>query len=260
MKKVPILLITISLLLSGCQFAETSVPATETPIPIGTRIADAVSATLQAEEESFSPAFPYTPAQLAVLLEPGSDLDGRWVPSSVTDITQPIPGYACGGYYGSCWGDWGRKLQYGTTLLLLLDDDRLGEIDFIYYEDLANVENAYQLFLSKWSSWEDVPVNPYQRDLLGEKWLHRLYYVEIEDQDASTPEQAQWVEVLSMNIAFARCHGFVVIELAFPAQTPLSSRGDYSPERLEEMETLFDLAYQYARSVDERITPYACNP
>ena len=234
--------------------SRSQLPLQQIPrIQIEELVAEAIIAT-RAAEESTPPSFPYTPAQLATLLEPGSDLDGRWTPSSVTDITQPIPGYACTGYYGSCWGDWARDISYGTQLFLLYEQESLGEISFLYFDGLADVENAYQLWFSKWSDWEENIIHPYDREPIGEQWLSRARYVEI-DQNEGTDQDPVWVDHLGVEIAFSRCHGFVTLRIYFPAQTPSSS-----PGRAEEKEALFDLAYEYIKSVDERITPYACNP
>ena len=63
---------------------------------------------------------------------------------------------------------------------------------------------------------------------------------------------------MEVRIEFSRCHGFVGLQIRFPAQTPWSSPENLSAERLQEQEELFNLAYNYARSMDERITPYAC--
>ena len=259
MKRLTLLLIFFGILFSGCSAQEPIAPPTESSIPIVELVAEAIIATQAAEVENFSPEFPYSPAQLATLLEPGADLEGRWTPSTVTDITQPIPGYACSGYYGSCWGDWAKDISYGAQLLLLLDEDQLGEIDFMYFDDLADVENAYQLFLSKWYSRETTTINPYDRDPIGEQWLHRAKYYEIVEEDSSWLKEPRDLDVLEVEIVFSRCHGFVSFYLWFPTQTPWSSSENPSAERLAEKEALFNLAYAYARSIDGRITPYACN-
>lgn len=260
MRSIALILILFVVLISACSPQEAPASPTNTPVPIEELVAEAILATQTAEEESFSPEFPYSPAQLATLLEPGKDLEGLWNPSTVVDITQPIPGYACSGYYGSCWGDWARGISYGTQLFLLYEEERLGEIEFLYFDDLVEVENAYQLFSSNWSEWEENQVNPYDRDPIGEQSLHRARYSELIDEDQSTEENPYWVEHLGVQIVFSRCHGFVKLRIWFPAQTPWSSPENLSVERLKEKETLFDLAYEYMQSVDERITPYACNP
>jgi len=260
MKKPVLFLILIGILISGCSPSDPVAPPTATPIPIEELVAEAIIATQAAEEAYFSPDFPYSPAQLATLLEPGADLEGRWAGSTVTDITRPIPGYACTGYYGSCWGDWAKDISYGAQLQLILDEDELGQIHFMYFDDLAEVENAYQLWHSNWSDWEENIIHPYDRDPIGEQWLSRARYTELADKDQSTEEKQVWVEHLGVEIVFSRCHGFATLQIYFPAQTPWSSPENLSVERLDEKEMLFNLAYAYARSIDERITPYACNP
>ena len=257
MKRTVLLLLLFLILFSGCASQKPAVPPTETSIPIKELVAEALLATQKAEDK-IPPSFPYSPAQLATLLEPGKDLEGRWTPSTVTDITRPIPGYACSGYYGSCWGDWAKDISYGAELQLLLKGDKLGQIDFMYFDDLAEVENAYQLWFSKWSDREE-NIHPYAREPIGEQWLSRARYVEI-DENEGTDQDPVWMDHLCVEIAFSRCHGYVTLRIYFPAQTPSSSPDDLSPERIEEKEALFDLAYEYIKSVDERITPYACNP
>ena len=259
MKRLVLSLILIGILISGCSPQNQDASPTNTPIPIEELVAEAILNT-QTAMEKIPPSFPYSPAQLATLLDPGSDLEGQWIPSTVTDITRPIPGYACAGYYGSCWGDWAKDISYGSQLDLILDDDILGEINFMYFDDPAEVENAYQLWFSTWSGWETTIIHPYDRDPIGEQWLSRAKYIELADEDESTEENQVWIEHLGVEIAFSRCHGFVTLQIYFPAMTAWSRPEDLNPERLEEKERLFDLAYEYMRSVDERITLYACNP
>lgn len=258
MKKTGLLFIFLIPLLTGCSFPGPEANPTDTPVPLEELIEEALAST-QTARDKIPPAFPYSPAELAVLLEPGASLEGRWSPSTVTDITRPIPGYACSGYYGSCWGDWAKNISYGATLDLAQEDHRLGEIDFMYFDTLAEVENAYQLFLSEWSSREEIAIHPYDRELIGEQWLSRVQYIEV-DLNEGTGRDPDWVEHLDVQIVFRRCHGFVSLRIFFPSQTTAVSRDEPGPERLEEQETLFDLAYEYMRGVDQRITPYACNP
>jgi hypothetical protein len=259
MNRIPLLLILITLLVNACSLGEPHSLPTETPIPIAELVMDAVEAT-QTTEDRIPPAFPYSPAELAVLLEPGEDLEGKWDPSTVTDITRPIPGYACGGYYGSCWGDWAKDIAYGAQLLLVKNEDKLGEINFHYYEDQTRVEDAFQQWKSKWSNWEENEINPYLREPIGEQWLSRARHAEFVEEDASHLNEPRDLEVLGVEIVFSRCHGFVSLRIWFPTQTVWYSSDDLSSESEAEKERLFDLAYEYMRQVDERITPYACNP
>ncbi len=272
MKRVYIFLVLLCTLLSGCFPRQSELPAEPaTAVPLKEILATALVNTQEAEKTQFSPPFPYTPAQLATLLEPGADLEGRWTASSVTDLTQPIPGYACSGYYGSCWGDWARDISYGSELELLLDGNNLGETAFLYFDNLAAVDTAYQLFFSNWSSWEENQdeivnqtwmqhFNPYNRDPVGEKWLHFVGYSLYDESTSTDPEEREERELQTIQIIFTRCQGFVIIELRFPVQAPWNSPEDNTAERIQEQEDRFNLTYAYARSVDERITPYACNP
>ena len=259
MKKAKLLFIFLIFLLHGCATPRPAALPTETPVPIEELVEEAIAAT-QIAGDSIQPAFPYSPAELAQLLEPGEDLEGRWVPSTVIDITRRIPGYACSSYYGSCWGDWARNIEYGAQLKLIYDDDSLGEIEFMYFEDLADVENAFQLWQSEWSEREVNVLKFTEHDPIGDQWASFGRYSEIADEDLSTEDNPVWVEHLGLEIVFSRCHGFVHLWIWFPAQTPWSSWEDLSPERIEEKDELFNLAYVYMQGVDERITPYACNP
>jgi len=274
MKRACFFLVLLCILLSSCLSRQTELPAaTATPVPIEEILTTALVNTQIAEKTQFSPPFPYTPAQLAVLLEPGTDLEGRWAPSTVTDITRPIPSYACSGYYGSCWGDWAKNISYGANLELLLDGQQFGKSAFLYFEDLAEVDAAYQLFYSKMASWEENRdettnkiwmhnFNPYDLDPVGEQWLHQVGYVLYDPADTPDLEERVKLEidVLHVMIVFSRCHGFVDLDLYIPAQTDYNSAKENPAERIQEQEDLFHQAYAYARSVDERITPYACNP
>jgi hypothetical protein len=273
MKRTLSVFILAGFLINGCSFREPAAPSTATLVPLEELVAEAINATQTAEVTNFSPGFPYSPAQLATLLEPGAELEGRWTPSSVTDITQPIPGYACSGFYGSCWGDWAKNISYGADLKFLLNGQPFGKSAFLYFEDLAEVDAAYQLFYSKMASWEENrdettnkiwmhKFNPYDLDPIGEQWLHQVGYVLYDPAD--TPDQAERVkseiDVLHVMIAFSRCHGFVDIDLYIPAQTDSTSAKENPAERIQEQKDLFHQVYAYARNIDERITPYACNP
>jgi len=271
MKRIAPYLILFGILISGCSAQESDAPPTITPIPIDELVAEAIVATQVAEKLSFSPDFPFSPAQLATLLEPGDNLEGRWTPSTVTDITQPIPGYACSGYYGSCWGDWAKNISYGANLELLLNGQQFGKSAFLYFEDLTEVDAAYQLFYSKMASWEENRdettnkiwmhnFNPYDLDPVGEQWLHQVGYVLYDPADTPDLEERVKLEidVLHVMIVFSRCHGFVDLDLYIPAQTDYNSAKENPAERIQEQEDLFHQAYAYARSVDEHITPYAC--
>jgi len=270
MKRLVLSLILIGILISGCSPQDQEPSLTNTPIPIEELVAEAILNT-QTAMEKIPPSFPYSPAQLATLLEPGSDLEGRWIPSTVTDITQPIPGYACAGYYGSCWGDWAKDISYGADLELLLDGQQFGKSAFLYFEDLAEVDAAYQLFYSKMASWEENRdkttnkiwmqyFNPYDLDPVGEQWLHQVGYVLYDPADTPDLEERVKLEidVLHVMIVFSRCHGFVDLDLKIPAQTDYNSAKENPAERIQEQEDLFHQVYAYARSVDEHITPYAC--
>lgn len=259
MKRTALSSVLMAILIGGCTSREAASLPTQTPVPLGQLVAEAVQSTLAASER-IPPSFPYSPAQLAVLLEPGSELEGKWTPSTVTDITRPIPGYACAGYYGSCWGEWAQNISYGTQLLLLLDEDQLGQVTFMYFEDLAAVENAYQLWNRKWSDWKENEIHPYQRDPIGEQWLSRARHSEFVEEDASHLKEPRDLEVLGVEIIFSRCHGFATLRIWFPTQTSWRDPDVLSPESEAEKEHFFDLAYAFMRSVDERIAPYACNP
>jgi hypothetical protein len=273
MKRTTLFLILFAIIIGSCSPQEPAALPTDTPIPIEELVAEAITATQTAKVTNFSPEFPYSPAQLATLLEPGADLEGRWTPSTVTDITQPIPGYACAGYYGSCWGDWAKDISYGAELELLLDGQQFGKSAFLYFEDLAEVDAAYQLFYSKMASWEEKRdettnkiwmhnFNPYDLDPVGEQWLHQVGYVLYDPADTPDLEERVKLEidVLHVMIVFSHCHGFVYIDLYIPAQTDYNSAKENPAERIQEQEDLFHQVYTYARSVDERILPYACNP
>ena len=87
------------------------------------------------------PSPPYSPIELANLLVPGDALEGAWQPSTVYDVTQPIPGYACSGYYGGCWEVYNdNPISFGAELELLQEGGQLGEVALLYFEDKSSLE------------------------------------------------------------------------------------------------------------------------
>jgi len=273
MRKLFLLLILFGTLLGGCSSQEPALPPTATPIQIEELVAEAILATQTAAEASFSPAPPYSPLELANLLVPGDSLDGAWTPSTVYDVTQPIPGYACSGYYGGCWGVYiDNPPSFGAELELLQDGIQLGEASLLYFEDKSSVEAIYQGYMDKWSDFgeniSDSPANDiwmqyynhFNRPDLGDKWLHLVGFSEWRGPDQDPDDPANNWELLRVEIVFIRCHMLVLLDLRYEVENPFSSLEDTLEARAVEQEARFDMIYQYAQEIDTRITPYACNP
>ena len=254
------LVLIFGFLLVGCSSPPTeSIPLPSETIPIEDHISTAIVATEQALETQFSPSQPYNTIQLAILLEPGDDLEGSWRPSSVVDLTQPIPEFPCGdGYYGACWPEWPGVADYGVNLKLLLGGEEMGSTVFIYYDDLQDIETIYQAYHSRWitikedeeQSYNDIWLhyfNRYDNTNLGEISLNNIGYSLYEPDDR---------ELLTIRVVFVRCHGLVSIELRFPPDT--NFKDDEKNTRLQEQETLYQLVYEYAQAVDQRISAYVC--
>jgi hypothetical protein len=275
MKRTLPLICCLALLLGGCISYQDTANATPTPGPdLAVTVSAGISATQTAVVEDYQPSLPYSPLELAALLVPGDDLDGEWQPSTVYDLTQPYPPMKdiCGGYYGTCWSVFKEHTaNFGAELELLLDGNPLGEAVLLYYHDLQDTETIYQAYQDAWLEaegnidpqvnelWMDY-INPFQREVLGEKWLHRVNFGlwALPGEKDTYPRQ-EW-ELLQVRIIYIRCHMLVDLDFRFPSQNPWDNPEDNHVARAAEQEARFDLVYDYAREVDARITPYACNP
>ncbi len=265
MKKIVLRIALLGFVLLGCSSKSTG----NSPVPTGTLpleqiVSTAVTGTLEAEK---SPVFPYTPAQLALLLDPGDDLEGSWIGSSVIDLTQPIAGDTFGVTYGSRWQEWPGVADYGAELILLHQGGGIGDVALLYYQDLSAVDTLYQAYYEHWSSdVEDIEdlepwmisFNKFTRSDLGDRWLHFVHYYLLDESTSTDPAERQERELLGIQIVFFRCHGFVKLNLSFPPGTAWNDRGDMDNRRIEQ-EAFFNLVYEFASRVDEQITPYACN-
>ena len=269
MDKIILLFVIFGLSLVGCSplgDGEIHPPITVSPLP--KEINTAQTNTQEAEVDLLIPSFPYTPAQLAILFEPGKYLEGKWQSSSILDLTRPVPGYPCGdGYYGSCWDDWPGLADYGVKVDLLQEDSEFGEIVFLYYQDTSAINSFFEEYYSNLNkSVEDlegletwmISFNKFERKVLGEKWLHHVQYVLYDESTSTDPAERKEREVLEIKLAFIRCHGYVKMKLAFPPNTAWNNPDDRE-DRIVEQEDFFNLVYDYAQVIDQRITPYACN-
>ena len=268
MKKLVSLIIILEFILVSCTSKppESQSEPNET-VQLEQIFSTAVAGTLEAEKTQFSPPFPYTPAQLASLLGPGDDLEGRWIGSSVVDLTQPIEGNICGDTYDNCWQEWPGMADYGAELSLLHQGDGIGYVTLLYYQDLSAIDTIYEAYYDHWSSdVEDIEglepwmisFNKFTRPGLGDKWLHFIHYYLHDESISTDPAESQERELLGIQIVFFRCHGFVKLDLSFPPGTDWNDR-DEMDNRIIEQEAFFNLVYEFASRVDERITPYACN-
>jgi hypothetical protein len=264
----------LALLLGGCISYQDAANATPMPGPdLAGTVSAGIAATQTAVVENYQPSPPYPVLELAGLLVPGDLLEGAWVPSSVLDLTQPYPGLPdwCGDYYGGCWRDFPTPVQTGVELQLLSDGEPMGEAVLLYYQDVQEPETIYHLYEDAWPEGEENTdpqvnelwmdhFNPYQRDPLGEKWLHRVNYAlwALPGEEDTYPRQ-EW-ELLQVEIAFVRCHMLTNLDFRFPSQNPWDSPVDNHEARAAEQESRFDQVYDYAREVDAKITPYACTP
>lgn len=273
MKRIAPYLVLFGILISGCSPQEPVAPPTNTPIPIEELVAEAILATQIAEEVNFSPSPPYSSLELASLLVPGDALEGAWNPSTAYDVTQPIPGYICSGYYGGCWGVYiNNPPSFGAELELLQDGVQMGEAALLYFEDKSFGEAIYQGYMDKWSdigeylagdSANDIWMhyyNHFNRPELGDKWLHKVGFSEWRGPDQDPDDTANNWELLQVEIVFIRCHMLVLLDLRYEVENPFSSLEDTLEARAVEQEARFDLIYAYAQEIDTRISPYACNP
>lgn len=266
-----IFLVLISIILSGCLAKPTELLPTKTAVPLEELVAGALSSTLEAEQE-IPPKFPYSPPQLAVLLEPGKDLQGLYKPSTVTDLTRPYPGLPnwCEDFYGSCWDEFPLGYSYGAELKLIRLEEEMGKVAFLYYEDLGELDDLHQLYQEKWTEWstkEEDEVselwldlyNIFDRPPLGDRWLHYLSNG-LYEKSGPPPDAGrnEW-ELIRIDILVFHCHGFVHIEIHFPPKVLWNSPEYNKEDRIKEMDDFFDLVYDYAVNIDERVTPYACN-
>lgn len=274
-KRLLYTVLVLSLGLSGCLVRGPETPhATEPIISLEKLVDDALAETQQAEQMNFSPAPPYSPLDLAALLVPGDLLGGKWQPSTVYDLTQPYPPMEdiCGGYYGSCWPAFSEnKASYGAELELLHESGQLGEAALLYFEDSTSGDAILESFQDNWSDaakdgeahandlWLHF-FNPFDRPDVGEQWLHKVGFSEWRgpDQDPDDPYN-DW-ELLRVELVFKRCHMLVLLDLRFEVDNPWDSPEDNLEARAAEQEERFNLVYEYAQAVDERITPYACSP
>lgn len=273
MKKTLLIVLFASLLLSSCLVSGTGQQPTAQPTSdLEALVAAALAETQQAAVEGFSPALPYSPAEIALLVEPGDLLDGGWMSSTTYDLTQPYPplGEMCGGYYGGCVGYFPDFLL-GAEVELVRDGDQLGEVVFLYIEDIEALDQFYQartqerLELDETYGSQDYnkiwleSFNRFQRDSLGEKWFHEAGFG-LYDLPGSTLENRLERELLRIRISVFECHGYLMVEVRYPAENPWDSSEDNSQARQAEQEARFDLVYDYTRTILERLHPYACNP
>jgi len=273
MKRENFILFLFSILLTGCFAKQPEVPPTETALPLEDLVARALSETQAAEEANFSPSFPYLPAEIALLVNPGEYLGGSWQTSTVYDLTQPYPPMRglCGGYYGSCV-NYFPEIAYGAEVELIRDSDQLGEVVFIYIEDPEEVERLYQ---DSYASLSDIEeeygsedynevwlqhFNKFQRADLGENWLHKVGFSLYDIPSESTLDNRVERELLESRISIFQCHGYLSINIKYIPENPWNSPEDNMDARLKEQEEKFDLVYEYAKAILERLTPYACNP
>ena len=268
MNRMAVFPILFAIFLNGCLVRPTDLPPTATQVPLEHLVAEAISATQDAEQ-AFLPAFPHTPAEIAVLVDPGEHLNGDWRTSTVYDLTQPYPplGNMCGGYFGGC-GDFFPEITYGAEVELLNDGDQLGEVVFFYAEDLNEIDRLYKWdYTRKAEVYQEPAANeiwlhfldPYPREKLGDNWYHEVGYL-LYQLPESTLENRVERELLKVRIAVFQCHGYLTVEARFIPQHPWNSQDDNQMERRREQEEYFDLVYAYTRILLERLTPYACTP
>ena len=273
MRKNFLILILFGTLIGGCSSQEPALPPTSTPIEIEELVAEAILATQTAEEINFSPSFPYLPAEIALLADPGDFLGGGWQTSTVYDLTQPYPPLEgmCGGYYGGCGNNF-VEIQSGAEVELLRDGDQLGEVTFVYTNDPEEIKFLYLNNFSRASEVDENMrgevhnqiwlrfLNPYNVEELGDNWFHEVYYSLHEITSESTSEYRAERELLTIKIKIYLCHGYLRIEVRYPPVNPWNNPEDNMEKRLLEQEERFNLVYDYAQALIERITPYACNP
>lgn len=266
----------LGLLLSSCMIRSPEpAPGNEPTLGLEEQVASAPAETQQAEESAFSPSLPYSPLELASLLVPGDALESAWQPSTVYDLAQPYPSMPewCGEYYNGCADIFESNIaKYGVELELIHEGYQLGEAALLYYEDLSTPGMLFQHVQDNWSDTEvnmDPGVNelwmhhynPFQRDDLGERWIHKVGYslFDFEGSEAENSYRSER-EFNQIQISFIRCHVLVKLDLRFPVENPWNSPEDNLGSRASEQEERFDLVYLYAQALDKRITPYACNP
>ncbi len=277
MKKNINLFLLISLLLGGCRARGTKGPPIPDPtIDLEKLVSAALLETQQAQETAFSPAPPYSPLELAALLVPGDLLEGEWQPSTVYDLTQPYPPLAdfCGEYYNGCAEIFENNVAtYGVELEMLHEGNQLGEVALLYYKDPSLPDSLFQYVQDNWSGTDlDDTSNanelwmhrysPFQREVLGERWMHRVGYslFEWEGPEADTTYDRPEREFNQIEIIFIRCHVYLELDLRFPVENPWDSPEDNLEARAAEQEARFNLVYEYAQALDERITSFACGP
>ncbi len=272
MKRKNFILFLFSILLTGCIAKQPELPPTETVVPLEDLVEQALLKTQTAEEVNFFPSFPYLPAEIALVVDPGHYLGGGWQISTVYDLTQPYPPLQglCGGYYGSC-GNYFPEIAYGAEVELIRDNDQLGEVVFIYIEYPEEVEQLYQ---DKYAELSDIEkeygseeynkiwlqhFNKFQRPDLGENWFHEVGFSLYDIPSESTLENRIERELLWSKISIFECHGYLSIDIRYLPENPWYSPEDNMDARLKEQEEKFDLVYEYAQAILERLTPYACN-
>jgi len=276
MNKAAVNILLVCIILCGCLVKPTNLPPTEIPVPLDELVAAALAETQQAEEDNFSPTLPYSPLELAGLLVPGDALEDAWQPSTVYDLTQPYPPLAewCGEYYNGCAEIFETNLAtHGVELELIHEGYQLGEAALLYYEDLSIPDSLFQHIHDNWSDtgenmdpsvnelWMQ-SFNPFQREDLGQRWMHKVGFslFEFEGPEADLTYDRPEREFNRVEITFIRCRILVELDLRFPVENPWNSPEDNLEARAAEQEEHFNLIYNYAQAVDERITPYACNP
>lgn len=268
MNRMAVIPIIFTIFLSGCLVRQTDLPPTETQIPLEGLVAEALASTQDAER-SLPPTFPYTPAEIALLVDPGEYLGGEWRTSTVYDLTQPYPplGKICGGIYGGC-RDFFPTIVSGVEVELIRDGDQLGEVVFIYARDLEEIDRLYKWdYTRKVEVYQEPAANEiwlhyldlYPRDQLGQNWYHEVGYL-LYELPESTEEIRGERELLKVKIAVFQCRGYLSVETRFIPEHPWNSPEDNQVERQQEQEENFNLVYEFMRGILENLTPYMCNP
>jgi hypothetical protein len=266
--RIAVIPILITIFLSGCLVRPTDLPPTETQVPLEDLVAEALAATQDAEQ-ALPPTFPYAPAEIALLVDPGEYLGGGWRTATVYDLTQPYPplGKMCGGYYGGC-GDFFPTIVSGVEVELIRAGDQLGEVAFIYAGSLDEIDRLYKWdYTRKVDVYQDPAANeiwlhfldPYPRDQLGQNWYHEVGYL-LYELPESTAEIRVERELLRVRIAVFQCRGYLTVEARFRPEHPWNSPEDNQVERRQEQEENFDLVYEFLQGILEKLTPYMCNP